>query len=190
MHDLRRKTDEDPAALASVSAKLAELGALPARELARRYHTLFGVPTRSNNRQFLIRKLAWKIQEDAFGGLTQAAKTRISELGDEVPATWRQRRDEKRGTVAIAVLTRTAMSAPSARSEPDRPRDPRLPPAGAVLARLYKGERHEVRVLELGFEYAGRPYASLSQVARAITGTPWNGFAFFSIGGSEKGDPR
>jgi hypothetical protein len=63
-----------------------------------------------------------------------------------------------------------------------RPRDPRLPPVGAVLGRMYNGERHDVRMLEAGFEYQGRVFGSLSQVARAITGTGWNGFGFFGLG--------
>ena len=57
-----------------------------------------------------------------------------------------------------------------------------MPPVGAVLGRMYAGERHDVRVLESGFEYQGQVFGSLSQVARAITGTGWNGFGFFGLG--------
>ena len=61
------------------------------------------------------------------------------------------------------------------------PRDSRLPAAGTMLTRTYKGAEHEVRVLKEGFEYRGDRYPSLSKIAREITGTNWNGFAFFGL---------
>ena len=73
-----------------------------------------------------------------------------------------------------------AAGAPSA--PPPMPRDPRLPPAGSTLKRLFNGKEHLVRVLDSGFEYEGRTFESLSAVARAIAGTRWNGFLFFNLG--------
>jgi hypothetical protein len=60
-------------------------------------------------------------------------------------------------------------------------RDSRLPAPGTVLSRDYRGQRLEVTVLEQGFEYDGVVYRSLSAVARAVTGTHWNGWAFFGL---------
>jgi len=60
--------------------------------------------------------------------------------------------------------------------------DDRLPPPGTVLTRKYKGETLQVLVLADGFEYAGEVYASLSAVAKAITGSHCNGYLFFRLG--------
>ena len=60
-------------------------------------------------------------------------------------------------------------------------RDPRLPPAGTVLQRVYRHHTIEVKVLLSGFEYAGEHYASLSSIAQRVTGTRWNGFHFFGL---------
>jgi hypothetical protein len=196
MRETRSRGEPSAAVVAAVARDLAELGVLPSRELARRHLELFGEPTRSNNREYLIRKLAWRIQENAFGGLTERAKSRISELGDEVPHSWRRRAAEKLGAVRIPVLSRaTAAASPAKRpaatanSSHERPRDPRLPPVGSVLGRMYAGERHDVRVLEVGFEYKGTVFNSLSQVARAISGTSWNGFGFFGLGSPDAEAP-
>jgi hypothetical protein len=61
--------------------------------------------------------------------------------------------------------------------------DDRLPPPGTVITRKYKGEVLQVKVRTDGFEYEGKVYASLSAVAKAITGSHCNGFLFFRIGG-------
>src|SRR5262249_33647806 len=62
---------------------------------------------------------------------------------------------------------------------PLRPADARLPLPGAILTRLYKGQRLEVTVLDRGFAYQGRVYRSLSAVAKTITGSHCSGFLFF-----------
>ena len=61
--------------------------------------------------------------------------------------------------------------------------DPRLPVPGTLLVRRYRGKDIVVRVREDGFEYDSQVYRSLSSAVRAATGTPWNGFAFFGLGG-------
>ena len=61
------------------------------------------------------------------------------------------------------------------------------PIAGTRLVREWKGVEHCVTVREDGFEYQGRPYQSLSAVARAITGTRWNGLQFFGVKNWRKG---
>ena len=60
-------------------------------------------------------------------------------------------------------------------------RDPRLPPPGEVLVREFRGMTAAVRVLEEGFEYQGRRYASLSTIACEVAGTRWNGYRFFEL---------
>jgi predicted trehalose synthase len=65
------------------------------------------------------------------------------------------------------------------------PRDARLPAVGTVLERVHGDATHLVRVVEDGFEYRGQRHRSLSAIAKEITGTTWNGFAFFGLAKKE-----
>lgn len=145
------------------AAQLRELETMSVGELAERFRTLFGVPTRSRNKQFLRKRVAWRIQELTFGGLSPRALEQIEGLAPQAPVRWQP---------AIPVHTETP--APGGR-------DPRLPPPGAKLSRLYGGIQHTVTVLDEGFEYNGKQFRSLSQIAKHITGTPWNGLLFFDL---------
>ena len=90
--------------------------------------------------------------------MSDRALARIEELAPLAPVRWR--------TPKASVVSE---------------RDPRLPPVGTVLTRSYQGTVYEVTILEKGVEYRGETYSSLSRVARLITGTAWNGFAFFGL---------
>jgi len=76
-----------------------------------------------------------------------------------------------------------AMKASAAPKEdaPARERDPRLPVPGTVLTRTFKGTEIRVEVLESGFAYDGKTWRSLSGIAKAVSGTPWNGYLFFNL---------
>ena len=134
-------------------------------DLAGRYVELFGYPTRTRNKSYLRKRIAWRIQELAEGGLSPRALAKIEELAPLAPVRWRP----------------VAPDADDGSPQPPAGRDPRLPKAGTVLVRTYKGIEHKVRVLEDGFEYNGRQHRSLSELAKLITGTPWNGFTFFNV---------
>jgi hypothetical protein len=149
---------KDRAAIASLSEQLASLEAMPMGELAEKFREVFGVPTRTRNKPYLRKRVAWRIQELAGGGLSERALAKIEELAPLAPVHWRSER--------------TA-------STPTQSRDPRLPAPGSVLVRIHKGVEHQVTVLNDGFEYQGKRHASLSQIARLITGTQWNGHLFF-----------
>lgn len=159
-------TDDLPEVLA--------LESMTVNELAERYAEVFGEPTRSRNRQHLIRSLAWRIQEKALGGLSAETLARIATLAEEAPRPWRRRLLDAGPRKTSQSKTR----APEPKAPP-KPRDPRLPPVGTTLRRVYRGETHEVLVREQDFEYRGGTFPSLSAIARDITGTSWNGFAFF-----------
>jgi hypothetical protein len=88
----------------------------------------------------------------------------------------RKRIAARRAELALERTTRRLEAAP------ERARDPRLPAAGTVLEREHDGKTYKVKVLEHGFEYARQTFTSLSSVAKAITGTNWNGFGFFGLG--------
>ncbi|MCY0998342.1 DUF2924 domain-containing protein [Myxococcus sp. MISCRS1] len=168
--------------LADVPQQLAALASMSVPELAEKYQELYGEPTRSRNRDYLKKRLAFRIQELAEGGLSARAVTRISELGDKLPERWRMRQVE---------VTKPAAPPPPAAADARAPaaggRDARLPPPGTVLTRAFKGAQHRVTVREGGIEYEGQLHRSLSSVAKLISGTAWNGFTFFGLkaGGSK-----
>ena len=112
--------------------------------------------------------MAWPLQAQALGGLSERAQRRAGELAEEASLGLRAGRPFWREDGAVG---RAAAAA----------RDERLPPIGAVLQRKYRGETIEVEVLARGFGYREQVYGSLSQVAQQITGTRWNGYAFFGL---------
>jgi len=152
---------------ASIARELASLEQMTSGELAEKYRELVGEPPRTRNKQYLRKRIAWRIQERIEGGLSSRALERINQLAPQAPVRWRApvvRKDSKQPPV-VAI-------APA--------RDPRLPPAGTVLMRVHEGVEHKVIVLsDGGFEYQGERHRSLSKIARLITGTAWNGYLFF-----------
>jgi hypothetical protein len=132
-----------------------------------------GEESHSFNRVYLWRRLAWRVQELAYGGLSERAKARIAEINREndlrflPPRSWNPE--------AIAAL------APASRQRGHVVRDPRIPSPGSVITRQYHGREIRVVVTETGFEWEGRPYRSLSAVAREVCGQRWNGFLFFGM---------
>jgi hypothetical protein len=147
------------------------------RELREKYREVFGEETRSHNKEFLRKRIAWRLQALAEGDLTERARKRAEELANDTDLRIRPRPNTT-GSDAVAVrkLPATVCSSPK--------RDPRLPPSGTLLTRQFKGCDIVVKVLERGFEYNGRGFKSLSGIAQEVTGTKWNGFAFFALTGS------
>ncbi len=154
-------------AAAAIADELAALATMTVGELAEKYREIFGESTRTRNKQYLRKRIAWRIQERAEGGLSPRALERIEQLAPLAPVRWRQPVARKDG-VAAPVIPMTSAA-----------RDLRLPPPGTVVVRIYGDVEHRVTVLADGFEYKGERHRSLSKIARLITGTPWNGFLFF-----------
>lgn len=159
---------------AMVEAEIAELQEMTTGQLAEKYEQLHGQPTRTRHRQYLIRKNAWRIQANAFGGLSERAKRRAAEIANDAD---------------IRVMAPKTMVCPtqggdsSTRTLRMASRDPRIPPAGSAIVRSYKGKKLRVLVLDgEGFEYEGQRYDTLSAVAKHITGSHINGFRFFGLG--------
>ena len=165
----REQVKKDRAAVASITKQLAELDGMTTGELAEKYQEVYGKPTRTHNKRYLIKRVSWKIQELAEGGLSDKALARIEELVPHFPERWQA---VLQGKSAVPTA-KTSILAPS--------RDPRLPPPGKVLTRVYKEMEHRVTVLDDGFEFQGDHHRTLSQIAKKITGTQWNGFTFFGL---------
>jgi hypothetical protein len=137
-----------------VPARLAALPNLPIAELKAEWRSLFGTEPPPYNRRFLESRLAYRIQELAYGGLKPETLERLEALGKQL--------DGRNVTLR-------------------RIRRDQRPIAGTRLLREHQGVEHVVTVTRDGFEWQGRPYQSLSAIARAITGTRWNGWAFFGL---------
>jgi hypothetical protein len=154
-------------AAASTASQLVALKTMEVAELGEKYREVFGEPSRTRNKEYLRKRIAWRIQELAEGGLSPLALARIEQLAPQAPVRWRQpvARKESVGGQVVPLVTR----------------DSRLPPAGTVITRVHKEKEHKVKVLADGFEYQGQRHRSLSKIARLITGTQWNGLAFFGL---------
>jgi len=174
------RTSIHPPQDASVDAQLEALTTMTVTQLRHRYAEVFGEPTTSGNRQWLFRRVAWRIQALAYGGLSERARHRAAELARDADIRVQAPRaivQQRPTNASNRVLTLTGKVVASS--------DIRLPPPGSVLRRTWKGTEHEVTVLPSGFEYRGATYRSLSAVATAISGSHWNGFAFFNINGKD-----
>lgn len=154
---------------ATIAATLARLPHLTVDELRALHIEVCGAPTASRHKTWLVRRIAWRVQANEEGGLTERALARAAELsaGQQL----RERRPVERSQ-ALGSATKVIPIPVS--------RGPTLAP-GTVLRREWKGAIHLVTVQQTGFEHDGRHYASLSAVARAITGTKWNGLVFFGL---------
>jgi hypothetical protein len=149
-----RKTSPSGAPPAdTVLAQLAALKTAPTPALKARWRELFDTEPPPYNRRFLESRLAYRIQELAYGGLSEATLDRLRALGEQLA---------KGGKIA-------------------RVRSDRKPIRGTRLIREWQGVEHCVTVRDADFEYQGRPYKSLSSIARTITGTRWNGWVFFGL---------
>jgi hypothetical protein len=156
--------------LAAIAQELDLLRDKTSRELRSKYEELYGVPTRSNNRKYLLDQIAWRMQEDA--GLFDDVLRKVDELASLAPAVCHRRILREAGVPVVNTNE-------AAREGAKGTRDARLPPIGTVLEREYEGRTHRIKILAHGFESEGRRCRTLSEVARAITGTKWNGFLFF-----------
>ena len=139
---------------ADVLGRIAALKATPTAELKQQWRELFGREPPAFNRPYLVSRLTYRIQELAYGGVKPETRARLEALGEQLDG----------GNVVLR-----------------RIRADSRPLAGTTLLREWRGVEHAVTVLADGFEWEGRPYRSLSSIARAITGTRWNGWVFFGL---------
>jgi len=158
----------------SIPKQIAALERMTVGQLQKRYAEVFGEPARSGNKQWLFRRVAWRIQALAEGDLATRAIERSRERARELArdADLRLRPPPSppptlaRGTVATMPIAVQ--------------RDVRVPPPGTLLARRFKGHEYRVTVLPHGFEYDGEVFRSLSAVAHAISGSHCNGMLFLA----------
>ena len=161
----------------NITREVAVLKRLTVGQLLARYAEVCGAATNCHNKPWLIKRIAWRLQAQAEGDLSERARRRAAELADDA--------DLRLSPPKIAA-TSTPPATPTNDAKAVRTlafqADNRLPPPGTVLTRKYRGEDLQVKVLATGFEFEGQVYPSLSAVAKAITGTHINGFLFFRLG--------
>ena len=138
-----------------IPARVAALRTTPTPELKKQWRELFASEPPPFNRRYFETRLAYRIQELAYGGLKPETIRRLERIGEELDGGDRK----KRGM----------------RLDRDRPI------TGTRLLREWQGVEYVVTVTADGFDWQGRPYKSLSAIARAITGTRWNGWTFFGL---------
>ncbi len=155
----------------SMARQLSDLQRLGVKELRGKFAEVFGEAANANNRDWLVKRIAWRLQALAEGGLSERATQRAAELAND--ADLRVVPPRQNGRVATAMP-------PALTARPDA--DHRLPPPGTVITRPYKGDDLQVKVLTKGFEFEGKQYTSLSAVAKAVTGSHCNGSLFFRVG--------
>lgn len=140
---------------ASVLARLGALKRMTVKELKAEWEALLASPAPNNSRSYLELRLGYRIQELSLGGLTRETRRMLDLLADEVDG-----KSDRKAMIA----------------------DTRNPVAGTKLVREWDSVEHTVTVMRDGFDWQGRRFKSLSAVAKAITGTQWNGYRFFGLG--------
>jgi len=157
-----------------VMREVDRLKSMTVRELRARYLEVFGEASRSGNKDFLWKRIAWRVQSAAEGDLSERARRRAEEIVDESDLRVRA---PSRSFKAIDESSQSRTASYYFPSNNDR----RVPMPGAILSRNYKGSVIRVMVLEKGYEYNGEIYRSLTAIARLVTGARWNGFHFFGL---------
>jgi|ERR1700722_13101544 hypothetical protein len=153
--------------------RMEELRRLSVSALKEKYREVLGVETRSSHKQYLFRRIAWQLQAQLEGGLSERALDRAVQIADDADL----RSSGPKGFWSWPEQNRKIESRPHSGTH----RDGRLPQPGTLLTRRHKGREVVVKVLDVGFEYQSQHYGSLSAIALVVTGTRWNGLLFFGL---------
>jgi hypothetical protein len=143
-----------------VSRSIAALADLSAQQLRDEWRRLYRDKPPRTSRDLLVRAIAYRMQELAYGGISKATDRMLMALTKELAGT---------GSIVC-----------------DRDREIR---PGTQLVREWRGRTHKVVVTKDGFEHAGKAYASLSKIAQAITGAHWSSPRFFGLNRSDPTSP-
>lgn len=144
---------------------IGNLTSLSLLDLRARWAEMWGMePHGRISRQMLVHSLAFRMREHEGRGLSAGQQARLAQL---VKAYKRNPRIFDSGTAGGGNIK-----------------------PGTRLIRVWNGERHSVLATESGFEHKGTTYSTLSEVARAITGTRWNGWLFFGLRKKQKNQEK
>jgi hypothetical protein len=150
----------------NVGKELAALKRMSPAELRVKYAEVFGEQSRSGHREWLVKRIIWRMQANAEGDLSERAIANDADLRVKAPREPKPTSGESERTV----IRKTSIKGKG------------LPLSGSVITREYKGRTLQVQVLAGGFEFEGETYNTLSALAKKITGTHCNGYLFFRMG--------
>lgn len=159
----------------SVAKELAALEKMTATQLRAKYLEVFGEASRSGHKEWLIKRIAWRIQANLEGDLSERARRRIEELANDADL-------RLKAPATLKLIIEPEPAPRQVTTTVAKNQDKRLPPVGSVITRAYKGTKIKVTVRTNGLEHDGGLYPTLSAVAKAITGKHCNGFYFFRLG--------
>ena len=157
----------------NIATEVKALRAMTVKELRGKYAEVFSEPTRCRHKDYLVRRIAWRLQVLEQGDLSERARRRAEELANDA--------DLRIFAPKKISANNMRLAGPTTSGQISIPHDSRLPMPGAVLTRKYKGQTIQVMVLDKGFEYEGQVYRSLSRIAKLVTGSHWNGYGFFGL---------
>ncbi len=140
-------------------------------ELRAKFFELYQYQSNSCNRNFLERKIAWKIQAIHFGDISESSRNTAHEIAKQTALSTRKIHQSK--GVSLDMLGKVV--------NVNLSRDSRLPLPGAIITKIHNGKQLVVKVLEKGFEFEDKKYKSLSAIAREVMGSNWNGYKFFGL---------
>jgi len=150
-------------------SQIMELKEKSLEELKTKYEKLFpDQKAPSNNKIFLWRKIAYRIQELEYGGISAETQSKIQHLIQQYDP----------------INNKTLRPNAATENRPKKTnlsRDKRLPIPGTVITKEYKGISLQIKVLESGFEYNNKVYKSLTAIAKEVSGAHWNGYLFFNL---------
>jgi len=159
----------------NINQEVRKMHRMSVSDLKRRYVEVFGEETRSNHKEYLVKRIAWRLQALEEGDISEAARERAYALACDADLRVRAPKGFLTQQTPLPTPERTVSAVLDTKS------DDRLPIVGTELLRRYKGKDVVVRVLDDGFQYGDTKFRSLSAIAKAVTGTHWNGYDFFRL---------
>jgi Protein of unknown function (DUF2924) len=150
----------------NIEREVAQMKQMTVDQLRKKYAQVFAEPTNARHKDWLIKRIAWRMQAKVEGDLSERARRRALELANDADIRMNPPRERKQPE---SVPTPTPVGS----------EDHLLP--GTKFQRVYKGKIVDVEVTESGFKHNGERYKSLTAVAKAVTGKHWNGFHFFNV---------
>ncbi|GAA5509212.1 DUF2924 domain-containing protein [Novipirellula caenicola] len=157
----------------NINREVARMKRMATGALKDHYESVCGEPPRSHNRDWLVKKIAWRLQANEEGGLPERVRQRALAMADDADLRKRPPRDF---TMKIDEANEQTCLVAA-----DDDRDERLPPPGTILTKTYKGRTLTVLVRQSDFEFNGEIFSTLSAIANAVTGSHVNGFTFFKL---------
>jgi len=159
----------------TIQKEVANLEQMTVAELRRKYTEVYKEPTRSHNREHLVMRIAWRLQAEQEGGISERAKRRAAKIANEADLRTNAPQSTKKEIAGVTVKGTLPVK-----------HDSRIPMPGTIITRKYKGRILHVHVRHEGFEFENKLYRSLTALATEITGSHWNGYNFFKLKKKEK----